>query len=107
MSDAAATTVSKQKPKRKIARAIAYGFLGIGLIALLSHFIWVASGSNQWELDRETDGIKLWTSKAPGSGLVRVKGEVRIKSSLSGMVKMLEEFDESAEGVFYYDGIKI
>jgi hypothetical protein len=107
MSDATATAVSKQKPKRKIVRAIAYGFLGIGLIALLSHFVWVASGSNQWELDRETDGIKLWTLKSPGSGLLQVKGEARINSRLSSMAMVLEEFDDSAEGVFYYDGIKI
>jgi hypothetical protein len=96
------TDISKQKPKRKIARILGYGSLGLGFILLVSHFVWVASGSNQWELDRDSDGIKLWTSKSPGSGLVRVKAEITIKSRLSGMVKALEGIDDCADA-FCYD----
>lgn len=98
MNDNTGTAVSSAKPKREIARILGYGALGLLGIALIAHFVWVASGSNQWQLAREQDGIKLWTLKSPGSGLVRVKGEVRIKSSVSGMVKLLEEFDNSIEG---------
>jgi len=98
MNDTIDTAVSPPKPKRKIAKILGRGLLGLLALALAGHFVWVASGSNQWELAREKDGIKLWTLKSPGSGLVRVKGEARIKSSVSGMVKLLEEFDNSIEG---------
>lgn len=89
--------ISKHKPKRKIVRILAYGSVGLGLLLLLSHFVWVASGSNQWVLDRDADGIKLWTMKSPGSGLIQVKAEVTMTTKLAGMVKLLEELDESAD----------
>jgi hypothetical protein len=96
------TAVSKQKPKRRIARKLGYGLLGLGLVLVVAHFVWVGSGANQWVLDREEDGIKLWTLKSPGTGLIQVKAEVTMKSKLAGMVKMLEELDDSADA-FTYD----
>ncbi len=98
---AATDSVVTRKPKRKVARILGYSMLGLGLVFVVLHFVWVASGSNQWVLDRDVDGIKLWTLKAPGTGLIQVKAEVNMKSRLAGMVKVLEEFDGSADVMTY------
>lgn len=81
--------------------AIAAAVLAVGL--LISHWMWVASGSNQWELAKDRDGIKVWTLKAPGTGLVKVKATTRLQSKLAGMVKLLEDLD-SCSDASCYDG---
>jgi hypothetical protein len=41
------------------------------------------SGSNQWELEFEKDGVKVYSLKSPGSSLKKFKGIARANYSLS------------------------
>lgn len=92
---------TKTKRKRKILKYILYSALALAAILMLLHLIWNRSGSNQWELAIDKDGVKVWTLKTSGSNLVKVKAATRIKSRLGGMVKLLEDLDSCAEADCY------
>ncbi len=97
-----AEPTSRQKRKKKILKYVRYGALAFAVILLIAHFIWNASGSNQWELVKDENGVKVWNLKTPGSNLVRVKATVRVKSRMAGMVKLLEDL-ESCVDAYCYD----
>jgi hypothetical protein len=48
------------------------------------------SGSNQWELVLEQDGIKVYSLKTPGSDVVQFRGIGRIHSTLAGVVAWMK-----------------
>ena len=90
------TEINPAKPKtraKKLLKALLLG--GMSLLALLfvARFIWVISGSNQWEFFGEKNGIKVYTLKAPGVDLLQAKGIFRVHSSLAGVVKLLRDPD--------------
>jgi hypothetical protein len=63
---------------------------GIILAVLVSaHFAWKYSGSNQWEKIIDKDGVQIYTLKAPGETLKRVRGVTHVKISMSGAVAMM------------------
>jgi hypothetical protein len=53
------------------------------------------SGSNQWKLRIDRNGIKIYTLKTPGSSNVKIKGVTTYKYKLSQMVAAF--FDESIQ----------
>ena len=98
-------TDASARPKR--ARRFTLKRLGYAaLIAIavfcLGKIAWTASGSNEWELVRNEDGVQVWTKKSPGSEYIRVKAKVRIKARLSSMIKLLEDL-ESCVDAYCYD----
>jgi hypothetical protein len=93
---------AKPKQKGKIRQYLRYAGLALAAILLMAHFAWGASGSNQWELVKDQNGVKVWTLKTPGANLVRVKATVRVDSKLAGMVKLLEDL-ESCVDAYCYD----
>lgn len=81
-----------------------YLFTGAAILAavlLISHWAWVGSGSSQWQLAKDQDGIKVWTLKTPGSALVKVKATTQVQSKLAGMVKLLEDLDSCVDASCY------
>lgn len=95
------TAPAKVKSKGKIARRLGYGVLALGVVLFAAHLLWTFSGSNTWQLDLDKDGVKVWTLKSPGTALLRVRSESRVKSSLAGMVKLLEDLDSCADAYCY------
>jgi len=71
------------KPKKKIGKLLMYGTLTLVGIIFLSNLIYKMSGSNQWELEMEKNGVKIYTLKSPGSTITKVKGVVRWNKTLS------------------------
>jgi len=68
---------SAAKPRSRlilrIARRVGIGVLCFfGTLSILNWF-WVSSGSNEWKLFKDAKGIQVYTLKAPGSSLVRMK----------------------------------
>jgi hypothetical protein len=63
----------------------------VGLIGVLPgvHFLWKASGSNEWKLVRDENGIQVFTLKAPGSTLLQCRARMRVKTSLASSVFLL------------------
>ncbi len=85
------TTPSRRRfTPRRILKFAGYALIALAAVGLIAHFAWRLSGSNEWQLSKDEGGVKLWTLKKPGSNLVLVKSTVRVKASLSGMVRLLE-----------------
>ncbi|CAB3765850.1 hypothetical protein [Paraburkholderia humisilvae] len=103
------TVIQPGAPIRRRTRLRKYVLYGVPLLialAVVAHWTWVASGSNEWRLAKDEDGVQLWTLKTPGSGLLLVKAHTRIKSSLDGMVKLLEDLNSCVDA-HCYDGAVI
>lgn len=84
------------KPKSRTRKLMKFLVLGsVSLLALLfvARFIWVVSGSNQWEFFGEKNGVKVYTLKSPGSDLIQAKGIFRVHATLASVVKLLREPD--------------
>lgn len=91
-----------QKNKfKKVLKYLLFGTSSLIAILFLLNWIWMMSGSNQWKLEREKDGVKVYTLKSPGSRFIKVKAIGRIRSTLAGIVRLAIE--PSCEDVGCYD----
>ena len=87
-----------QSKKNKVKKYLIYFLFGTSsliTILLVSHWIWMLSGSNQWELKRDEKGVKIYTLKSPGSSLIKVKGITHYKYTLNHLFAPL--LDESIQ----------
>ncbi|WP_028981311.1 hypothetical protein [Sporocytophaga myxococcoides] len=80
----------KEKPSRKTKKFLLIGVISLTVILFISHIVWTNSGSNQWTLVKDEDGIKIWTLKTPGSCLKQVKAKMRLKSSIDDILYFLK-----------------
>lgn len=76
---------------RRFMKTTALVVLGVFITYQLIALAWNQSGSNEWQLASEENGIKIWTRKVPGDSLVRVKAEMRTKARVSSVLAILEE----------------
>lgn len=87
----------------KLGRRIRRGLLPtvaiLATVAVVAHFAWKYSGSNQWELRRDENGVRVYTMKTPGSTLLKVKADMQVATSLSSAVFLLRG-DESTSDDF-------
>ena len=70
--------------------------VALGMIALLSFVYGVAwrySGSNQWKLVGERNGVTVFYLKAPGLDIVQVRGVIRARTTLSRLVMFMQDPD--------------
>lgn len=102
----AGAILKPKKPKGQLVKRLGYGAVALAIILLIAHFIWNGSGSNQWDLAVDKNGVKVWTLKSPGYNLVRVKATVRVKSKMAGMTKLLEDL-ESCVDAYCYDAKEV
>src|SRR6516164_888985 len=65
--------------------------VGVSLLALyfIAGVIWRYSGSNKWEFVGEKNGVKVYSLKQPGADLKQMKGVLRVRSTLAGLVKLM------------------
>jgi hypothetical protein len=95
-------SINLAKPQKKsLRKTVKVAVLILILMGLVSHLIWRASGSNEWELAIDDDGVKVWTLKSPGTSLIKVKGETKVKSKLAGMIKLMEDPDSCVDAGCY------
>lgn len=85
------TTEKRPRKLRKILKTTAFAVLGLFVAYKLVAFGWIQSGSNEWKLASEENGITIWTRKVPGDSLLRVKAEMRAKARVSSVLAILEE----------------
>ncbi len=74
---------------RAIRRAFLPAILGLIAVCTAGHYAWKYSGSNEWKMIRDENGIQVFTLKAPGSALLKCKARMRVKTSLSSAVFLL------------------
>jgi hypothetical protein len=70
-------------------------------IPLARNLLWKYSGSGKWELELDKNGIKVYSSKSPGSNLKQFKGVIQIHSNLNRIVAVM--MDTSTDGCRKFD----
>lgn len=66
-------TAAPRKIKDPLWKRLYFGFSLLVMVALVAHFTWVASGSSEWKLAKDEAGIKVYTSKAPGDAMYKLR----------------------------------
>jgi hypothetical protein len=83
---------TKQKKRlKRFAKAVLLSSVCLAVIVFSLHLVWRYSGSNQWELVQEKDGITIYALKSPGSTLKQFKGIARVRSTLSAAMTLAQD----------------
>lgn len=83
----------------RIGKWLLRGMVVLAAFAWLAHLMWVRSGSGEWVLLRDEDGIQIYSLKDPGSALLKFRGRTRVATSLTSSV-FLYRGDESTNDDF-------
>ena len=75
VSNTAATdkAAAPKKIKDPLWKRLYFVFSLLVMAVLVAHFTWVASGSAEWKLAKDEDGIKVYLLKAPGDPLLKAR----------------------------------
>lgn len=87
---------SSKKQVSKFKKYLIYGVSVLLVAALVAEGVWYASGSNEWILEMDDKGIKVYTLKRPWTNLKIFRGVVHYDYSMSHMVAALID-DHSLE----------
>jgi len=74
---------------RRLVNVVARVSLVLVALFTVTRVVWRFSGSNQWELVRDQNGVKVYTLKSPGSDLIQAKGLTQVRSTMGGLVKFM------------------
>lgn len=85
--------VNKGGRARKILKFGAATLALLSCVLVTAHYVWLGSGSNEWTLKEERDGIKIWTQKTPGNPLLKGRAQFRVRSTLGGVIKIVYDLD--------------
>ena len=66
-------TAAKKKAKSPLWKRLYVAFTVVVLAAVAGDTIWKASGSAEWKLAKDEDGVKVYTLKVPGDKLIKTK----------------------------------
>ncbi len=81
---------------RKIGKFMLYAAAIVVTTLTIAHFGWKYSGSNQWELWQDKDGVAIYTLKVPGATRLQFKTVAQIRARLDSIVAVWT--DTSQEG---------
>jgi hypothetical protein len=89
-------TQENSKPKslfRRIAKVVVIGWAVVLTLVVAIHLSWKYSGSNRWEPAIDQNGVKVYTLKAPGSVVKRIRGVTHVKTTLNAAVESMIQTD--------------
>ncbi len=91
------TPVKGRTRARRILKlaAMALALVLPGLV--VAHYVWLASGSNEWEFKEERNGIRIWSQKTPGNPLLKGRAQFQVQSTLGGIVKIVYDLNVHKE----------
>jgi hypothetical protein len=90
------TMTQQRSVLRKIVKFLAYAVALVVVVLTIAHFAWKYSGSNQWELYLNKDGVAVYTLKVPGATRLQFKVVSRIRARLDPIVAVWT--DTTTEG---------
>lgn len=76
---------------RLVRRFLLYGGASVIVLIFVANIAWQASGSGEWALEMERDGVKVYSLKAPGTYLKQFKAVMQAEYSLNQLVAGLIE----------------
>lgn len=80
----------------KIAKVLRFGskaILALVVVLFVAHIAWTNSGSNEWKVVSDRDGIRVSTLKTPGYSLLKYKMEMHVDSRLSDVVFYMSDIN--------------
>jgi hypothetical protein len=88
-----------RKVLRIVGRVLLFGSALVIAILVAAHFAWKYSGSKEWKLEVDKNGVQVYSLKAPGSALKRFKAVRRVKTTLNRAVAEMisTDLDDCAE----------
>lgn len=90
-------TIAFARTRNVFRRFIFPGIMILTALLIVAHYGWKHSGSNTWKLVKDEGGVRVYTLKAPGSTLLKVKADMRVKTSLSSAVFLLRGDETTVE----------
>jgi hypothetical protein len=84
-------TIGSKTWGRRFAKILLRVSVSIVVLLFVAQLMWRFSGSNQWKLVLEKNGIKVYSLKAPGSDLLQFKAIGRIHSTLPGVIAWITD----------------
>lgn len=66
-----------------------------------------AGPEERWELVTDSDGIRVWTREVPGSPLRAFKSTMVVRSSLAGLINVIQDTDEAPRWVYRTERIQL
>jgi hypothetical protein len=90
---AGSSKVTQPKPS-KLKRILSFTSHGVAvliIVVFLANILWKMSGSNEWKLEFERNGVKVYSLKSPGSYNKKFKAITRANYSLNQLVAGLIE----------------
>ena len=100
MENSSSTTKQKTKSRKFLIYGI-YPLIGLILISVVSHAVWKSSGNNEWELQRDEEGVRIFTKKIPGDPLLKVRGIGKIRSKMAGIFKLMRDAQSCVDAGCY------
>lgn len=85
------STFSSRTPHRRARRSIAALALGLGALVISVDVVRAAEAS--WSLDREKDGIVVYTRPVEGSGIREFKGSALVAAPVESIRALLRDAD--------------
>jgi hypothetical protein len=86
---------TKKPLGKRILRGLSIGVVAVIAIFVVAHFVWKQSGDNQWKLEKEKRGVKVYSRKSPGSSLKDWKAvrkvELTLNRAVAGMMSTESE----------------
>ena len=67
------TAAVPKKIKDPLWKRIYFAFSVFVMAVIAAHYTWLASGSAEWKLAKDEDGIKVYLMKAPGDPLLKAR----------------------------------
>jgi hypothetical protein len=85
------TARPKRSTLRKVLKISGYSFALLVVVIYIANVAWKMSGSNQWQLEVEKNGVQIYSLKAPGSYNKQFRGVMRADFTLNQLVAGLIE----------------
>ena len=86
------------QPRKRFGKASVLSLVSALLVAalIIAHFTWKYSGSNQWELALDKNGVQVYSLKVPGFAKKQFKAVTRIKTTLNRVVTAMTDTSSEA-----------
>lgn len=79
------------RKKGRIKRFLLRSLLVLVAAAVVAHFGYKYTGSDEWHALPEKDGVKVFWQKPAGTTIVKYKGTTRFRSSLTSITRFMQD----------------
>jgi hypothetical protein len=86
-------TVPARKHARPLLKVLASTVGVLAFACVAAHFIWKYSGSNEWSLALDKDGVQIFALKEPGSTLKKFRAFTQIPSTMTRAIAAMRDTD--------------